>query len=162
MQNQYASVGIPATEFSLASVFFNALSYAPSSSNPVAPLNLAYLFGVTAFPTQGNAALLSALNTANVNIVDNGSQAGLSATILEGGNTMDGNPFNYWYSIDWVQITVPQAITAALVAARNSTNPIYFNQPGVNAAQQVAVKTMNNGITYGLVLNTVKGTTRCV
>jgi len=159
VQNQYASVGIPATEFSLASVFFNALSYAPSSSNPVAPLNLAYLFGVTAFPTQGNAALLSALNTANVNIVDNGSQAGLSATILEGGNTMDGNPFNYWYSIDWVQITVPQAITAALVAARNSTNPIYFNQPGVNAAQQVAVKTMNNGITYGLVLNTVKGTT---
>ena len=156
VQSQYASAGIPATEFSLASVFFNALGYKPSSSNPVAPLELAYLFAVTPFPTQGNAALLQLLNTADINIVSTGAQGGLSDLILIGGNMKDGNPFTFWYSVDWVQITVPQAITAALIAARNSTNPIYFNQPGVNAVQQIAVSTMNNGITYGLVLNTVK------
>jgi hypothetical protein len=156
VQSQYASGGIPATEFSLASVFFNALGYKPSSANPVAPLELAYLYAVTPFPTQGNAAILELLNAADISIVDTGAQGGLSDLILIGGNMKDGNPFTFWYSVDWVQITVPQAITAALIAARNSTNPIYFNQPGINAVQQITVTTMNNGITYGLVLNTVK------
>lgn len=156
VQSQYASSGVPATEFSLAAVFFDVLSYNPSSATPVAPLNLAYLFGVTQFPTQGNASLLSALNAANVSIVGSGSQGGISSDILIGGNLKDGNPFNFWYSVDWVQITVPLDITAALIAARNSNNPIYFNQPGINSIQTVAAKTLSNGITYGLILNPVQ------
>ena len=160
VQSQYASGGIPSTEFSLAAVFWVTLNYKPSSTNKVTPLNLSYLFGVTPFPTQGNATLLSTLNTANVNVVGTGAQGGLSAAILIGGNNKDGNPFNYWYSIDWVQVTVDTNITAALIAAANNPqNPIYYNQPGINALQQVAVSTMNNGISFGLVLNTVKGTT---
>lgn len=158
--SQYSSAGVPATELSHAADFWVTLNYKPSSANRVTPLNLSYLFGVTAFPTQGNAALLSALNTANINVVGTGAQGGISSTILIGGNVMDGKPFNYWYSVDWVQINVPRNITAALIAgANNPQNPVYFNQPGINGLQQVAVSTMNQGITNGLVLNPVKVTT---
>jgi len=155
----YSSNGIPATEFSLAAEFFGTLDFTPSGTNRVTPLNLSYLFDVTPFPTQGNAAELSTLNTGNINVVGTGAQGGISSTLVIGGNMMDGNPFNYWYSIDWVQINAAQAVTAALINGSNTpANPIYFNQAGINALQQVLVSTMNQGITNGLVLNTVKVT----
>jgi len=160
VQSQYASAGIPPTEFSHASDFRVTLNYKPSSTNKVTPLNLSYLVGVTPFPTEGNAALLTELNVGNVNFVGTGAAGGISANILIGGNTLDGNPFNYWYSIDWVQINLAVNITAALIeAANNPQNPIFYNQAGINTLQQVAVSTMNTGITDGLVLNNVKMTT---
>jgi hypothetical protein len=160
VESQYASAGVSSTEFSLAAVFWVTLNYRPTSTNKVTPLNLSYLIGVTPFPTEGNAALLSTLNAGNVNFVGTGAAGGSSADILIGGNTLDGNPFNYWYSIDWTQINLAVNTTAALIAAANNPqNPIYYNQPGINSLQTVAVKTMNTGITNGLVLNNVKMTT---
>jgi hypothetical protein len=59
-----------------------------------------------------------------------------------------------------VQINLAVNITAALIeAANNPQNPIFYNQAGINTLQQVAVSTMNTGITDGLVLNNVKMTT---
>ena len=160
VQSQYASAGVPATEFSLAAVFQATLNYAPSSTNKVTPLNFTYLFAVTPFPTNGNAALLTELDAANVNVVATGAQGGISATILMGGNVLDGNPFNYWYSVDWAQINLQRNVTAALInGANDPINPLYYNQPGINRLQQVAVSTMNTGITDGLVLFTVRPTT---
>ena len=72
VQSQYASAGVTATEFSLAAAFWVSLNYKPSSTNKVTPYNLAYLFGVTPFPTDGNASLLSTLNAADINIVRHG------------------------------------------------------------------------------------------
>jgi hypothetical protein len=157
--SQYTSAGVPSTEFSLAAVFQTVLNYAPSSTNRVTPLNLAYLSGVTPFPTQGNAGLLSTLNTANINVVGTGAQGGISNTLLIGGNMMDGNPFNYWYSVDWVQVNGQQAVTAALInGSNNPQNPIYYNQFGINALQQVLSSVMSSGIADGLVLNPIKQT----
>ena len=156
---QYTNAAIPATEFSHAADFRVTLNYAPSSTNKVTPLNFAFLFGVTPFPTQGNAALLSTLDTANVSIVGTGAQGGVSDDILIGGNNLDGNPFNYWYSVDWVQINLQRNVTAALInGSNNPTNPLYYNQPGINVLQQVSVSTLNSGITNGLVLFPVKPT----
>jgi hypothetical protein len=152
--------GVQATEFSLAAVFWVTLNYSPSSTNRVTPLNLAFLFGVTPYPTPGNSSLLATLNAANVNVVGTGAAGGVSGNILIGGNNMDGNPFNYWYSIDWAQINVALAITAALIAGSNNpSNPIYYDQAGINSLQQVAVSTMGAGIAAGLVLNPIKVTT---
>ncbi len=157
--SQYASVGVSATEFSLAAAFWVALNYKPGPTNKVTPYNLSYLFGVTPFPIEGNASLLSTLSTANMNIVGTGAQGGIVATLLQGGNNLDGHPFNYWYSVDWVQINVAQAITAALInGSNNPINPTYYNQPGINTLQQVFVSKMNQGITNGLVLFPVKPT----
>jgi hypothetical protein len=153
----YSSSGIPTTEFSHASDYWVTLNYKPSSTNKVTPLNLSYLFDVTPFPTQGNAALVEELNTGNINIVSTGAQGGISTDILIGGNNMDGNPFNYWYSVDWVQINAQLNVTAALIAGSNNPgNPIYYDQNGINALAQVLISTMNTGITNGLVLNPVK------
>lgn len=160
VQSQYASAGIPATEFSLAAVFWVTLSYNPKPTNKVTVLNQSFLTGVTPFPTQGNAALLATLNAGNINIVGTGFQGGISDTILIGGNMMDGNPFNYWYSVDWVQINAQLNCNAALInAANNPQSPIYYDQPGINSLLQVIVSTMNTGIGSGLVLNPVKATT---
>lgn len=155
--SQYASAGIPSTEFSCAAPFQVTLNYAPSSTNRVTTLNNAFLFGVTVFPTQGNAALLATLNAANVNIVGTGAQGGLSALTLIGGNMMDGNPFNYWYSVDWTQITGAQAVAAAVInGANNPQNPLYYNQDGINVLQQVLASVMASGLSFGLVLNPIQ------
>jgi hypothetical protein len=149
--------GVQATEFSMAAVFWVTLNYSPSSTNRVTPLNLAFLVGVTPYPPAGNAALLSTLNAANVSVVGTGAAGGISAAILLGGNNLDGNPFNYWYSVDWVQINVALAITAALISGSNNpSNPLYYNQAGINALLQVAISTMGAGIAAGLVLNPIK------
>lgn len=159
VQSQYASTGIPATEFSLASVFQNVLKENPGSGSRVPPLNQAFLSGVTPFPTQGNSAIISTLNTAGINLVGTGAAGGIAAAVLIGGMTMDAKPFNYWYTVDWVTINVPLDINAELINARNSDNPIYFNQDGIKSVQQQAISTMSTGLSAGLVLNPIKATT---
>jgi hypothetical protein len=156
----YASTGVPATEFSHAGDFYVTLNWNPSSTNKVTPLNFAYLNGVTPFPINGNASLLSTLNDANVSVVGTGAQGGISNTLLIGGNTADGNPFNYWYSVDWAQVTGQLNVTAAAInGSNNPTNPLDYDQNGINSLQQVLATTMTTGISYGLVLNPVKLTT---
>jgi len=160
LASQYASAGVPSTEFSHAADFWVTLNYKPSSTNKVTQLNLAYLSGVTPFPTEGNASLLATLNAGNVSVVGTGAQGGISNTLVIGGNLMDGNPFKYWYSVDWAQINTQRNLTAYLInGANNPQAPVDYNQPGINGGQQVLTSTMNSGITNGLVLNPVKVTT---
>jgi len=157
LASQYASAGVPATEFSHAADFWVALNYNPSSTNQVTPFGLSRLFGVTPFPLQGNASLLATLEAGNVNVVGTASQGGLTDTLLSGGNGMDGNPVNYWYSIDWVQLNVAAAVFVYLYnGSNNPQNPVWYDQNGINGGQSVIARTMATGITGGLVLNPVK------
>lgn len=149
----YASAGIPATEFTAAAPFHVTLNYAPSNTNKVTPLVFAQLFGVTAFPTRGNAALLVTLRAANINIVGTGAEGGITNTILFWGHTMDGRPFNYWYATDWLQINVQLAVSNAVINGSNDTfSPLYYNQNGIDRLQQVAVGVAQSAITFGLAL----------
>lgn len=157
VQSQYSSSGIAATEFSLAAIFQVTLNYKPSSTNKVTPLQFAFLFGVTAFPLPGNNALITTLLSNNTNIVGTGAAGGISNTLVLGGTMEDGNPFKYWYSIDWVQINLALNVTAALInGANNPQNPVDYNQDGINQLQQVCVSTMATGIADALVLNPIK------
>jgi hypothetical protein len=159
VQSQYASAGIGANEFSAASAFRTVLNYSPSPTNKVTPLNFAYEYGVTAFPTDGNGALITTLLNANVSMIGTGAAGGISSTLVLGGNMADGNPLKYWYSIDWAQINVARNVTAALInGANNPANPVDYNQFGINTLQQAAVSTMATGIGDGLVLNPVQQT----
>lgn len=151
--------GIPATEFSLAAAFFVALNYNPSSSTKVTPFAFSDLFGVTPYPSAGNSTLLAALKTAGVNVVGTGAEGGITNTILFWGTTMDGRDFTYWYSVDWVQINVPQALAAAVInGSNNPVNPLYYNQDGINRLQAVAVQQMSNAISFGLALGALTQT----
>lgn len=146
--------GKPATEFTSAAPFFWALRFQPSSTNKVTPFSYTYLYGVTAYPLAGNKTTLAALRAANVNVVGTGAEGGISNTILLYGRMKNGDPLTYWYSIDWAQVTLDQNVAAAVINGSNDpTNPLYFNQDGINQLQAVAGATMGNGVTYGLVLN---------
>lgn len=152
----YSSAGIPVLEFSIASVFQKTLSYAPSAANKVTPLSFAFVVGVTPFPIQGNSALLSQLKTANINIIGTGAEGGISNTLVLWGTNMDGNPFNYWYATDWTQINLDLMISNAIInGSNNPTNPLYYNQAGINTLQKVAQNVLNNGVTFGMLLGPV-------
>ena len=152
----YAQAAGPTTEFAHAADWRVTLNYDPTSTNKVTPFNLAFLFGVTPFPTPGNSSLLTTLSTANINYIGTGAEGGISDTILVGGHTMDGNPFNYWYSVDWTSINLDLNLANAVInGSNNPVNPLYYNQDGINRLQAVAARTMNTGVTNGLALGTV-------
>ncbi len=157
--NAYANAGVSSTEFSAAAPFYRSLAYRPGAVSKVAPFAFGYLFGVTAFPQRGNAALtanlLSGYNGATIpgDFVDTGAEGGISNTIVANGLNGDGLPLNYWYSADWVQINLDlDTANEVINGSNNSINPLYYNQPGVNRLQARANATMTRGNRFGLVL----------
>lgn len=150
------ATGIPATEFDAAANAFVVLNYNPSSTNKVTPTSFSFLFGVTAYPTANNGALLAALAAANVNVVGTGAEGGISNNILLYGTTKDGNDFTYWYSVDWVQINLDLNVSNAVInGSNNPLAPLYYNQDGINTLQAVAASTMNTAVADGLSLGQV-------
>jgi hypothetical protein len=151
--SQISNAGVPSTEFSHAAGFSVALNYNPNSLNRVTSFEYAFLYGVTPFPTRNNAAMLATLNTANISYVGTGAEGGISNTILVGGNMLDGNPLNYWYAVDWVAINVNLNVSNFVINGSNDpANPLNYDQDGVNRGQMVAAATVQQGVSYGLVL----------
>ena len=151
-----AALTATATEFTAASEFWVTLHYNPSTTNKVTPTAFSYVYGVTPYPTFNNSALLATLKAAAVNYIGTGAEGGISNAMILWGTTLDGNDFTYWYSIDWAQINCDLNLSNAIInGSNNPLNPLYFNQDGINRLQQVVASTMNNGISYGLVLNPV-------
>lgn len=145
--------GIPATEFSAAAFMYVTINYNPSTTNMVTPNAFAFLYGVTPYPTKGNAALFATWKAAFVNWVGTGAEGGISNTMVLWGTTMDGNPFNYWFSVDWVQINLNLDLSNEIINGSNNPQaPLYYDQNGINRLQARAQGTMNRGVTYGLVL----------
>lgn len=156
LASYWNSSGVASTEFSLASVFWKTLSYQPSVTNQVPPLNLSFVSGVTPYPTQGNSAILTKLGLASVNTIGTGAEGGISNTLIDNGVTQDGNPFNYWYAADWGSINLNLNVSNAVInGSNNPTNPLYYNQAGINALQKVAQAVMNSGVSFGLFLGPV-------
>ena len=153
---EIAAPAAPTAEFSLAATFFDTLNYAPSSTNKVTPLAFTFQYGVTAYPTVGNATTITAIQAASGNIIGTGAEGGISNNILLWGTTADARDFTYWYSVDWAQINIDLNLSNAVInGSNNPVNPLYLDQNGLNRLQAVAVATMNSGVTFGLVLGTV-------
>jgi len=149
----------PITEFSAAADFRATLNYAPSPTNKVTPLAFTYLQDVTAYPTKGNGATLTAFKAAGVNYVGTGAEGGISSEILFWGTTMDVRPFTYWYSVDWIQINTDLDVTNAVINGSNDpTNPLYYNQNGIDRLQDVGAATLSKAVSYGLANGTVTQT----
>ncbi len=142
----------PVTEFTAAALFYRWLGYDPSTTNKVAPFAFAYLYGVTAYPLRNNSATLTLLKNAFINYVGTGAEGGITNTVLFWGTTKDGNDATYWYSVDWVQINLDLDIANAVInGSNNPTNPLYYNQQGIDRLQAVAQLTMDRGTSFGLV-----------
>ncbi len=147
------SPSAPVQEFTASAIFWASLAYNPGVSNLAHPFEYTYVYSVTPYSTLTNAQQVTLLAN-GVNWVGTGAQGGISNTLIEGGTYMDLNPFNYWYCVDWLSINVAQALSAAIINGSNlPTNPLYYNQAGINTLQKVAQATVNNGISFGLILS---------
>lgn len=148
------AAGIPVTEFTSAAGFWKALSYQPGSANQVTPYCFSYVFAVTPYPVTSTQAATFA--TANLNYITTGAEGGISNLILVNGTQVDGNPLNYWYSVDWFQINIDQTIAAAIInGSNNPLAPLYYNQPGVNTLQSKTNGTAAQGVANGLAVGPV-------
>lgn len=151
------SPNVAATEFSLASVFAVTLSASPSSTNRVTPLSYSFLFGVTAYPTPGNANVFTELATANVGWVGTGAEGGLTNTICFQGQFQDGKPWNFWYGADWANINCHLATANEVInGSNNPLAPLDYDQNGINRLQNRVAQTMGSAITNGLANGVLK------
>lgn len=157
--NVFAGVeapGIGATEFSMAAPFQSSLANDPSSSNMVPPMAFRFMYGVTEYPTAGNGKLLKVLQDNNINYIGTAAEGGLSNKMLVAGHMLDGNPFNYWYSVAWCAINLEMDLANEIINGSNTTvNPLYYETLGIGRLQRRALKTLRSGISYGLILGQV-------
>jgi hypothetical protein len=144
--------GIALTEFSMGAAFNAALSYNPGPNQLMTSFNNKFLFGVTPYPTQGNAALLATLAAANVSVVGTGAEGGISTATISGGKTLDGHDFSYWFEVDWVVIQSHLALANYVLnnGANNPVNPLGFNQDGIDRLQDVEVALMQSACAFGI------------
>lgn len=146
------------SEFGSAGAFSSTLSWNPSSTQQVPPLEYAFLAGITPWSPYGNQSAFAGFATNNINYAGTGAEGGISNVILFGGNTQDGNPFNYWYSVDWAAINTDLAISNTVINGSNSAPYLYYNQQGINRLQATALSIMRQAVSYGLANGTVIGT----
>lgn len=151
----YANTGISSIEMDAAAMFYKIINQAPSATNKLTPFSFDYWYGVTPFPTQGLSALLQTLQNANITIVGTGAEGGISNTIDLWGRTLDGNDFSYWYATDWLAVNCDLNVANAVInGSNNPINPLYYNQAGINSLEGVIAQTVENGVTFGMILGT--------
>jgi hypothetical protein len=150
----------PNGEFTMAAMFYNALVYRASNTNRIAPMAFKYLYGVTQYPQKGNGPLLRSFKSANTNYVSTGAEGGISFTMVYEGVTLDGHDFfNWWYTIDWVQIEINLNLSNAIInGSNNPLAPLYYNQEGINYLEAVLYQTMQDAQTFGMVLGKIEMT----
>lgn len=150
----------PNGEFTLAAMFYNAIVFRPSNTNRISPMAFKYLYGVTQYPQKNNGALLRSFKAAFTNYVSTGAEGGISFTMVYEGVTLDGHDyFNWWYTIDWVQINVNLNLSNAIInGSNNPLAPLYYNQDGINYLETVLFGTMQDAQTFGMVLGKIEMT----
>ena len=147
-------------EFTLAAMFYNALAYRPSNTNRICPMAFKFVYGVTEYPQKNNGPLLRSFKSANTNYISTGAEGGISFTMLYEGVTLDGHDyFNWWYTIDWVQIEINLNLSNAIInGSNNPLAPLYYNQDGINYLETVLMHTMQSAQTFGMVLGKIEMT----
>lgn len=135
--------------YAVASILANVVSASPSSVNKVPPMSYRYLYGVNA--NQAKSSVLSTMEKNYINYVGTGAEGGISNTILMMGVASDGNDFTYWYAADWTQINADQTVANTVINGSNDpTNPLYYDQDGIDRIQIAAQGVLNSGVSYGL------------
>jgi len=146
-----APTDLAANNFPAAAAFAKTISFVPSQVNQLSPYAFAYVYGSNPFPLQGADAVN--FKAANVNYVDTGAEGGISNLIMKWGRTGDGNDIGYWYSVDWLQINLKIGLANEIInGANRPTNPLYYNQNGINVLKNRAQQILNQAVSYGMLL----------
>ncbi len=146
----------PTSEFTCAAFFWLSLSPNPSPTNQLKPMQYGFLFGVTVYPA--TVTQQATFKTANLDYVASAAEGGISNKMVALGTFCDGKPFNYWYSVDWMQINVNQQIAATVInGSNNALAPLYYDQAGIRQLYTVAQKVAATAVSYGLAIGPVTG-----
>jgi hypothetical protein len=142
----------PVAEFTAAAFFWNMLNYAKVSiTNQCGPMCYKYLFGVTAYPTSGNATILAALKAAGTNVVSSAAVGGIASNMAIFGTTQDGNDWSYWFSVDYISINLVLSLSNAIINGSNSQPPLSYNQTGINTLQAVSQGVVSQAVSFNMV-----------
>jgi hypothetical protein len=120
--------------------------YDLSSTNKSTMLNYKNALGVTVEVLDDS--LRADLNNSGVNYI--GEMAGHA--MIFNGRYADLNTWDYWYNWDWLQISLLNSVSAAIVNGSNVPSAaIQYNQNGIDALLSVANGTGNTGKLFGAV-----------
>jgi len=148
-----ASIPGEYAEFTMAGMFYWGMQYRATAVTRVAPMCFKYIFGVTPYPLQNNGPFLVDLKRQFCNYIQTGSEGGINYTNVYEGVTADGfDYFNWWWTIDWVQLQINLNLSNAIInGANNPLSPLYYNQFGINFLEAVLAGVMTSGVQFGLV-----------
>lgn len=143
------SSGQGATESQAAAVLYNWVENNPGTVNGLAPMSYRFLYGMTPWQLAGNAGTVNTVLSGFGNLVLTGAQGGITNAVLFRGTTLDGSQAASWYGIDWCQIQAAQRLAAAIINGSNTTNPLLYDQNGINTLQAIAQSVMSDAVAYG-------------
>jgi hypothetical protein len=142
------------TEFQAAVQFYNFLAQNPTPSKQLS--QLAYKFGFAVTPweqTPANQTVIDEIVTLFGNVIETGAEGGITTATCFNGTTIDGNPANFWWAVDWPQIQAKLVIANAIINASNDGSPIPFNQFGINQLLALIQQIETTGIASGIFLS---------
>ena len=141
------------SEFTLAGMFYQAVQFRATAITRVAPMCFKFIYGVTPYPLQNNGPLLLSMKQNAVNYIQTGAEGGINFTNIYQGVTADGQDyFNWWWTIDWVQLTINRVLSNAIInGANNPLAPLYYDQPGINFMEATLAGVMLSGVQFGMV-----------
>jgi hypothetical protein len=144
-------------EFTMAGMFYWGIQFRATAVTRVAPMCFKYIYGVTPYPTLNNGPTLIGFKQNNVNYIQTGAEGGINYTNVYQGVTADGfDYFNWWWTIDWVQINANIALSNAIInGANNPLAPLYYDQYGINYLCAVLAGVMTSGVQLGMVNGSV-------
>jgi hypothetical protein len=140
-------------EFTMAGMFYWGVQFKATAVTRVAPMCFKFIYGVTPYPLQNNGPLLVSFKQQAVNYIQTGAEGGINFTNIYQGVTADGQDyFNWWWTIDWVQINANLALSNAIInGANNPLAPLYYDQFGINMLSSVLAGVMTSGVQLGMV-----------
>jgi hypothetical protein len=151
------NLGDPFGEFTLASMFYNAMIYKPSNARRISPMAFKFAYGVTPYPTQNNGPLLKSFKDNATNYISTGAEGGIDFNMIYSGVTKDGmDYFNWWWTIDWVQIAVNLDLSNCIInGANDALAPLYYDQGGIDTLHACLTGTMINARAFGMVVGPI-------
>ncbi|CAI3954206.1 unnamed protein product [Commensalibacter communis] len=143
------------SQMAAGAVGYELSNYSPSSYNKVNPMTYRYLYSVLPLSDEDKRLNQQLINDYYTNFLVSPPRNTTNAkSLLFPGSLADGNDFTYWYGIDYIRFTLIDTITNLLIsAANNSSNPLYYNQQGINRIKDAVNNVLANCAAYGIIEN---------
>ncbi len=133
-------------------------NYQPSTVNKVNPMiyrRLSIASPLTDDDYLHNKHLQDDFNT-NM-LLDPPNDGNRAKSLIYPGILADGNDFTYWYGVDYIRYSLISQITNFIIQSSNyKTNPLYYNQDGIDRIKAFVKQIISNCASYGIIQTNFK------